>query len=311
VVDERVLYGNKDQPPGWGRAIAAIAEEQHGVVTSQQLGALGLGRKAIRGRVAAGTLYRVHRGVYAVGHRLVSRRGHYLAAALACGPGAALSHRSAGHQLGLRRSDGPIEVTVARSRGEHPGIVIHHSRTTTPEEVTLADRIPVTTVARTLLDLAAVLTPRQLGYAVDRAERLQVFDLAAVEDVLDRARGKRGAKALRKAVANWRPADVRSELEALFQGLIRDATLTTPDFNVLVDGERYTHEVDAFWPSHGLIVQLDGFAYHRTRRDRDKDATSDADLELAGYRVLRLTWDDVTVHKERTLRRLRRLLAGV
>jgi very-short-patch-repair endonuclease len=129
-----------------------------------------------------------------------------------------------------------------------------------------------------------------------------------VEDVLSRARGRRGAKALRKAIAGWRPADHRSEFEALFQELVRDGALTTPDFNVLVDGERYTHEVDALWPLQRLIVQLDGFAYHRTRRDREKDATGDADLELAGYRVVRLTWDDVTVHKERTLRRLRRLL---
>lgn len=171
-------------------------------------------------------------------------------------------------------------------------------------DFTVVDGIPVTTVARTLLDLAAVLTPRELGYAVDRTERLQVFDLVAVEDVLERARGRRGAKALRNAIAGWRSADVRSELEKLFQELVRDAALTAPDFNVLVDGERAIHEVDAFWRSASLIVQLDGFAYHRTRRDREKDATSDADLELAGYRVLRLTWDDVTVHKERTRRRL-------
>jgi very-short-patch-repair endonuclease len=145
---------------------------------------------------------------------------------------------------------------------------------------------------------------------LDRAERLAVFDLGAVEDVLDRARGKRGARALREAIAGWRPVDVRSELESLFRALVRDGALTAPDFNVLVEGERAVHEVDALWRSASLIVQLDGFVYHRTRRDREKDAASDADLELAGYRVLRLTWDDVTVHKERTLRRLRRLLAG-
>jgi very-short-patch-repair endonuclease len=179
-----------------------------------------------------------------------------------------------------------------------------------PSDVTEIDGIRVTTVPRTLLDLAAVLSVRDLGYALDRAERLQVFDVEAMEDVLSRARGRRGAKAVRKAIAGWKPADVRSELETLFQELVRELSLTTPRFNVLVDGEQYTHEVDAFWPSHQLIVQLDGFAYHRTRRDREKDATSDADLELAGYGVMRLTWDDVTVHKERTGRRLCRRLTG-
>jgi hypothetical protein len=189
--------------------------------------------------------------------------------------------------------------------------VIHHSRILTAEDLTQVDGIAVTTVARTLLDLAAVLSVRDLGYAVDRAERLQVFDLNALEDVLSRARGRRGAKSLRKAVATWRPTDVRNDFEARFHELVRDVGLPSPGANVLVDGEQYTHEVDGFWPSHRLVVELDSFDYHRTRRDRERDATKDADLELSGYRVLRLTWDDVTVHRDRTLRRIRSLLAGV
>jgi very-short-patch-repair endonuclease len=207
--------------------------------------------------------------------------------------------------LGLRRSSGRIEVTVPRGRAGHPGLVVHRSRTLSAEDLTTVDGIPVTSVARTLLDLAVVLSVRDLGYALDRAERLQAFDLKAMEDVLARARGRRGAAALRKALVAWRPTDVRNDFEALFHELVRDASLGAPLANVFVDGEHYRHEVDAFWPAHRLVVQLDGFAYHRTRRDREKDATSDADLELAGYRVLRLTWDDVTIHKERTLRRLR------
>jgi very-short-patch-repair endonuclease len=180
-----------------------------------------------------------------------------------------------------------------------------------PRDVTEVDGIRVTSIPRTLLDLAMVLSVRDLGYAVDRAERLQVFDLKAVEDALSRARGRRGAKALRRAIATWRPTDVRNDFEACFHGLVRVASLGSPRANVFVDGEQYRHEVDAFWPAHCLVVQLDSFDYHRTRRDREKDAASDADLELAGYRVLRLTWDDVTVHRERTVRRLRRLLAGL
>jgi very-short-patch-repair endonuclease len=304
VIAKPGAYRNDPISPGIGRKVAELAARQHGVVARAQLAALGVDRFAIRRRVAAGYLHELHPSVYAVGHPVLSWRGSQLAVVLACGPDAALSHRAAGDLQGLRRSS-RIEVTLPMGRFAPPDLMVHRSRMMDRVDFTEIDGIPVTSVARTLLDLAAVLSVRDLGYALERAERLQVFDLQAAEDVLSRARGRRGAKALRNAIAGWRPADVRSELEALFQDLVRDGRLTTPDFNVLVDGERYTHEVDAFWPSHQLIVQLDGFSYHRTRRDRERDATKDADLELAGYRVLRLTWDDVTVHRDRTLRRLR------
>jgi hypothetical protein len=285
-------------------------ERQHGVVTAQQLGAAGLSREMIRRRAEAGMLYRVHRRVYAVGHRVLSKRARYLAAVLACGPGAALSHRAAGDWLALRRHNGRIDVTVPRTRGRHPGLVIHHSRTLAAKDVTEVAGIPVTSVSRTLLDLAAVLSARDLGYALDRAERLQVFDLAGIEDVLGRARGRRGARALRTAIDGWHPADTRSELEDRHRELVSGAGLEEPLLNVVVAGERHEHTVDAYWPSHRVIVQLDGFGYHRTRRDRERDAATDADLELAGYRVLRLTWDDVTVHGARTVRRLQAALTA-
>jgi very-short-patch-repair endonuclease len=231
-----------------------------------------------------------------------------MAAVLACGREAAISHRAAGDLHGLRQNRTWIEVTQSRVQPAPTGITVHRTRMMDPTDFTEIDGIPVTTVARTLLDLAAVLSARDLGYAIDRAERLQVFDLNAVEDVLSRARGRRGAKALRKATAAWHPTDHRNDFEARFQELVRDVGLPSPGANVLVDGERYTHEVDGFWPAHRLVVELDSFDYHRTRRDRERDATKDADLELAGYRVLRLTWDDVTIHRERTVRRLRRRL---
>jgi hypothetical protein len=126
-----------------------------------------------------------------------------------------------------------------------------------------------------------------------------------VVELLERAQGRKGAKALRRAVAAYEPSTQKSELERAFKQLLEPAAgIRTPLFNALVNGETATHEVDALWEKERLAVQLDGFAFHRTRRDREKDADSDADLELAGYRVMRLTWDDVTVHGERTLRRL-------
>jgi len=130
-----------------------------------------------------------------------------------------------------------IEITVPRHRAVPGDITAHCSRTITAEDITEIDGIPVTTVARTLLDLAGVLSVRDLGYALDRAERLQVFDLGAIEDVLDRARGKRGAKALRDAIEGWRAVDTRSELEDLHLELILGAGLPHPQLNVLVDGD--------------------------------------------------------------------------
>lgn len=286
-----------------------LAVRQHGVVSVGQLRRIGLDANAVARRVAAGHLYRLHEGVYAVGRPALSWRGKYLAAVLACGPGAVLSHWSAGRVLGLTERS-RLTVTIPQARAGPMGIEVHRSRMLTPLDVTLLDGIPVTSVARTMLDLAAVASRRELARLVDRAERLRVFDLTAVEEVLSRARGRRGARALRTAVAGWRPRDTRSELEDHLADLVEASRLEPPLHNVLVEGERGRYEVDALWPAPRVIVELDGFAYHRTRRDRERDAEKDADLELAGYRVVRLTWDDVTVRRDRTTRRLERLILG-
>jgi very-short-patch-repair endonuclease len=259
-------------------------------------------------RSRGGSLHRLHRGVYAVGHRALSTRGRYMAAVLACGRQAALSHRSAAHLWDLRAASGRAEVTMPRGCAGPAGVTVHRSRMLEARDATVREGIPVTTVARTLLDLAGQLHPRQLATALDRAERLDLFDLDAVEDLLVRARGKRGAKALREAIAGYRPLNTRSELEVGHWQLLRDAGLPEPELNVLVDGERQTHEVDALWRDRRLIVELDGFAFHRTRQDRARDAYRDADLELAGFRVVRLTWDDVTRGGDRTIRRLGQIL---
>ena len=301
---------NESQPPGRGQSIASVAGRQHGVIARTQLAALGLDRFAVRRRVAAGTLHPLHGGrVYAVGRDPLSRAGSYLAAVMACGTGAVLSHRSAADLWGIRPTATRLEVTVAQVCREIPGLEVHRTRMLAPQDFTVNDGIPVTSVARTLLDLSAVLKAPDLATAIDRAERSRIFDLTAVVDVLDRANGRRGARALRRAIAAYEPSTQKSRLERHFKALLRTAPdIPSPFFNALVDGETGTHEVDAFWPAHLLAVQLDGFDFHRTRRDRERDAASDADLELAGHRVMRLTWDDVTVHRERTLRRLR--LAG-
>ena len=284
-----------------------MAGRQYGVISSGQLRELGLDWHAIRRRVAAGALHPLHGGrVYRTGLAPLPRNGVYLASVLACGPEAWLSHRAAADLWGLRPNTSRLEVTVRQSAGRVQGVEVHRSRMLAPVDFTTREGIPVTTVARTLLDLSAVVRPPDLEKAIDRAERSHLFDLTAVVDVLQRARGRKGARALRRAIAAYRPSAQKSELERRFRALIENAhDIPTPAFNALVQGEGGTHEVDAVWGAPRLAVQTDGFEFHRTRRDRERDAASDADLELAGYRVLRLTWDDVTVHGPRTLRRLR------
>ena len=193
-----------------------------------------------------------------------------------------------------------LEVSAPQGGWGPEGIQLHRTRMLAPQDFTVEDAIRVTTVARTLLDLSAVVRPHELAKAIDRAERLRLFHLKAINDVLERANGRRGARALTRAIAAYEPSTQKSELERRFKKLIEKAAdLPSPLFNAAVEGETATHEVDAFWPQHRLAVQLDGFEFHRTRRDRERDAASDADLELVGQRVMRLTWDDVTVHGER------------
>jgi very-short-patch-repair endonuclease len=245
----------------------------------------------------------------AVGHTSVSKLGRYMAAVLASGPGAALSHRAAADHWGVRRSDALIAVTIPRHRAGLPELEVHRSRLMDTGEFVEREGIRVTSVARTLLDIASLVTPLELTRAIDRTERLELFDLAAIDDVLLRARGRTGGAALHRAVADWRPRYTRSELEDRFQDLLQTTSLPSPFFNVLLHGDQHVHEVDAVWPACRLVIQLDGFAYHRTRRDRERDAATDADLEVVGYRVVRLTWDEVTTHRARTSRRLRLLIS--
>lgn len=291
-----------DGPPG--ALLARLAGRQHGIVDDCDLHGLGLDRQAIVRRVRAGWLHPVHPGVYSVGHASPSLLGRYLAAVRACGPHAMLSHRTAAALWGLRPSSSRTEVTAPRSRAGVPGIKVYRSRMLEPQDRATREAIPVTSVARTLLDLASVVPAHHLAKALDRAERSRLSDLNQLEEVLERARGKPGAKLLGEAINAWRPRYTKSELENRFAALVTDAGLAKPRLNTLVDGERREHEVDAYWPEHRLVVQVDSFTFHRTRRDKEHDAASDADLELADLRVLRLSEDDLTVRSRATVRRL-------
>lgn len=273
--------------------IARVAERQYGVVSLTQLKRLGLSASGVRSRAAAGRLHRIHRGVYAVGHPRLTRSGRWMAAVLACGPHATLSHRSAAGLWGLRpdnraRTDVSVPRPSARAR---PGIEVHASAALTAADVTIRDGIPCTTVARTLLDLAEVVAPREVERALGQAEVAHVFDLSAVEDVLGRANGHRGVGVLRAVLASFdEPRITASETEERFLTLCRAASLPSPEVNVwftLDDGTPI--KIDFLWRRRGLAIETDAFGTHGSRRAFESDRFRDQRLRLAGFEPLRFT----------------------
>lgn len=290
------------------RVIAEIAERQHGVVARWQLLAMGFGPDAIDHRIAAGRLHRVQRGVYAVGHTRLTLRGHFIAAVLSFGPGAVLSHRSAARLWNLlpdsRRA---IDVTVARGGGRsRANVRIHHARALHPDDVTILDGIPVTSVARTLLDLAAAENADRLEDAIERAETHKLFDLEAVEQLLMRSPKHKGRRPLLTALTDvvQTVPGTRRELERAFQRLIKQARLARPEVNVEVGG----YEVDVVWHEQRLVVELDSREFHLTRRAFEADRERDARLQVAGYRVIRITWRRLTNEPDAIMGELRELL---
>jgi hypothetical protein len=293
-----------------GRTIAALAARQHGVVTRRQLVAAGLSSSMIERWLAARRLHRLHRGVYALGHRRLRREGHWLAAVLAAGPGAVLSHREAAAVHALRpASRTTVDVTVAGQR-RAPGVQVHRVARLTADDVAVVDGIPVTSIARTLVDLAAVLPARALAKALEEAERSNRFDLRAIEAALARTRGRNGGghgaiRAALSALARSGTTVTRSRLEERFLRLIDVHGLPRPSANA------WTHrmEVDAAWPAARLVVELDGWDAHRTRDAFQRDRTRSNDLQAEGWTVLRFTHADVVHTPAETAARIARALA--
>jgi predicted transcriptional regulator of viral defense system len=291
------------------RAIAALAARQHGVVARWQLIELGLTSRAITYRVSIGRLHVVHRGVYAVGHRRVTARGRWMAAVLACGSGAVLSHRSAAALWGFLDAASPrVDVTTpSRSGSSVPRIRRHRVRHLPPEDTTKVDGIPVTTLARTLFDLAEVLDQDALERAFEAAERSELLDMRAIELTCERSPGRRAHKRLRCLLASLSSAlPTRSELERLFHRVCRLTDLPLPQVNVLVEGL----EVDAFWPAHRLVVELDSFEFHKTRAAFERDRARDTTLLLAGYRVVRITYRRLRDDPDEVAETVRNLLVA-
>ena len=274
--------------PPIDRAIAALASRQHGLVTRTQLRAFGLRDSAITHRAAVGRLHRVHRGVYAVGHRVLPSRGAWMAATLACGSGAVLSHTSAAALWEIRPTEGVVHVTVPTSGGRRrPGLCIHRDPSLGPDEVSTRDRVGVTTVPRTLLDLAGMLPPRALQRALDEAVVIRRVDVSLLDAVIARHAGRHGAARLAAALEAHRPGTTftRSDLEERFLALCEAHDLPRPEVNRRVAGL----EVDFLFPDARLVVETDGWRFHGTRAAFERDRNRDARLTRAGYRILRFT----------------------
>jgi very-short-patch-repair endonuclease len=252
--------------------IARIAARQHGVISVAQLLAAGLSHRAIQVRIQAGRLHRIHRGVYAVGHRNLTPQGWWMAAVLACGEGAVLSHRSAAMHWGmLKPVSSPVDVTVSGTAGRdrRKGIRVHRSTSLMPNAVTIRKGIPTTTPARTIRDLRRVVDRPTLEAAVAQAEinHLPIGDLPGLLH-----------------------EPTRSELERRFLRLCRRHGLPKPEVNVRVG----PYEVDFLWRDRKVIVETDGYATYGGRSAFNGDKTRDARLRTVGYSVQRFAYRHVT-----------------
>ena len=300
---------DRTTPVSWPRPdahVARVAAEQHGRISFEQLQACGLSDKAIRGRVQRGQLYRVHRAVYAVGHEAPTLHGDFMAAVLAGGEGAVLSHFSAAALWGmLPRQPRDLEVIVTGAKGRaQPGLRVHRARVLDPRDVTRHHGIPVTTAARTCLDIASTLSPEALRRPVRQAQAEHRTNVRQIAELLARTNGHCGAKRLADLVATG-PAPTRSELEDLVLDLLLRGGLPPPDVNkpLIRQGRRIVP--DFRWAAQRLVVEADGAAWHEAKLAREDDAERQAVLEGGGERVIRITWDQAVQRPNQSIARVR------
>lgn len=287
-------------------AVVALARRQHGNVTRAQLLRLGVGKAAIVHRCRSGRLFRVHLGVYALGRPPSLPLERAAAAVLACGPGAALSHASALTLWGLGPSEWrfPLHVTCP-SRRKRPGIATHEAPGLTRGDVRTQLGIRATSPARTLLDCAPELPERRLHRTAADARRAGLIHPAGLIDVVERFPFHPGARAIRAILADLHNP-TRSEFEDAFLVFCARHGLPTPLINTRVGG----HEVDALFTEHGLIVELDGWEFHRDRRAFESDRDRDADTLALGLPTIRVTWGRMTGRATREAERLHGILAS-
>lgn len=289
--------------------LARLAARQHGVITRRQALAAGVGAEAIRDRVRRGALHPVHRGVYRVGHPVPAPLACEQAALLAVGSSAYLARRTAARLWGLLPpcAEADIEILlVGRQVRRRRGIAVR--RAAMPPagpDVRSVGGLPVLAPARTVVDLAAELEDAELERIVHEAQVLRVASAAAVGAALARAGPVPGATRLRRVLDGVGGGATRSEAERELRKVVRAARLPAPHLNVRIGG----YEVDALWPRERLVVEVDGFAAHGTRRAFERDRRRDMELQTLGYRVVRVTWRQLTQEQHALVARLAVLLA--
>ena len=289
--------------------IHELTRRQHGLVTRTQLLEGGLSASTVDYRIKSGRLRPIHRGVYQVGP-LEAPRYREMAAALACGPGAIVSHRSAAglwQMLPPPGRDAPVDVIIRTDeRRKRPGIRMHRPGGVEPGEIAELEGIPVTSPVRTLFDLSSAVHPRDLERALARAEREGLANRFQLVEQADRWCGRVGIPALRALLqAEGAPALTRSEAEDRLLELLEESSLPRPETNVAVQG----HEVDFFWRTERVAVEVDGFAYHSSTDRFERDRLRDAELSASGVQVVRLTWRQLVKEPKAVLVRLAQTLA--
>lgn len=304
--------------------IDRLSVRQHGIVGRRQLLVAGVPQHVVDYRVGKRRLHPVYPGVYRLGP-VRARFSREMAAVLACGDGAVVSHGSAATLWGLRPDPGPgraparerrgggggraqiVDVSIRHGcRSPGPGVRVHRIATLESAEITTTHGIPVTAPPRTILDVGAYCGVRELERMVATAERRGLASRRQIAALVARFPRRRGTRALRSLLAQEAGAGfVRSEAESLLQALVRKAGLESPRTNVVVHG----YEVDSLWPQARLVVEIDGFAFHSSRAAFERDRDRDSALTGAGYRVIRVTWRQLKAAPEVFLVRLAQALA--
>ena len=292
------------------RAIGKILDRQHGVVERGQLLTVPLSPDQIAYRLCIGRLHTIHPGVYAVGGRALARKGRLKAAALWAGPDAVVSHRSAAGLWSLLAPGEIVHLTTSQRRGPRPGLALHES-TLPPDEITTLDGIPVTTAARTLLDIAATEGRRALDRALRQAEYLQLSDSTPHAALVARYPGGRGTAIARATLEAGRPpGHTESELEDRFAEFLAARGFEPPRLNASLEVHGRWFRVDCLWDAERVVVELDGRRAHEGFERSEADAERDTVLASAGYLVARVSWRRLHEEPAGLERDLRVLLAS-
>ena len=289
--------------------MADLATLQHGVVALGQLMLLGASRRHVNVLVANGHLHRVHRGVFSVGHRNLSIKGRWMAAVLAAGPGAFLSHLSAAKLRNLTEWSTATIHVIAPRRCRIPGVSVHRC-SIAPDEVEICDGIPTTGLARTLFDCAGILGAHRLEKLLQEAEFRRLSDTLSLDDLVRRYPGHRGVSRARSVLERGRfgASITKEEMELRFAKFLDDHGLPAPVLNGIVSAGESSFEVDCHWPDSMLIVELDSRSAHLTGYAFENDRARDRALGVAGWTVIRITWRQLHDQPEGLAADLRTLL---